>query len=283
MRYPGRQRETSRGAFGRRRSAFTLLEMLLATMLISAIVAAAYEMYIGSLKTYRAGSETMDLYQTARAVLSAMAGDLRSTVYTRGDFGFGLTGTDGGEEEPAGDLLELSCLGAVRWREEPTAFDAEPLPPRADFRHVTYRVLTPEEAAEEDTAEVVTPVVGLVREVRYNLTGTDAEEREVQVLSRRVVWLDLEYYDGSAWVADWNASAVDALPLAVRITLAVIPREVDLAAESAAGGETAPPAGAEAILPEAVAQAYPDAKVFTTVVDLPAAVMPEGSRVMGLP
>jgi len=241
-------------------------------MLIAAVVAVSYEMYLGCLKGSREGTAVMAVDQTARAVLGQIGEDVRAAVLTRGQFGFGLRGADGGEEAPAGDVLELSCPVLVRWRAEPEGFDALPLPPRADFRHITYRVITAEEAAEEDTDEGITPTVGLVREERSNLTSQDADERAVHILSRQVLSLNLEYHDGADWVTDWDAGTEDRMPLAVRITLVVVPGEKDLLDEE----------GDVPALADEISEQYPGARAFTTVVNVPTAVPSEGTRITGL-
>ena len=119
-----------------RTSGFTLLEVLLATVLIGAIVGVVYEMYLGSLRSARRGVSEMACYQAGRAILQMITDDLRSAVLTGGLFGFGLIGTDG-DDELASDELELSCFSAVRWRAEPEGFAADPLPPVADVREIT--------------------------------------------------------------------------------------------------------------------------------------------------
>ncbi len=248
-----------------RAAGFTLLELLLATMLAGGIIAVAYEMYLGSLRSARRGREEMALYQAARAVFETMTQDLRAAVLTRGVFGFGLRGSDGAEEQPAGDLLEVSCASLVPWREEPEGFDAPPLPPRADLRHVTYRVIPPEEALEEGTEPGITPTVGLVRQVRTNLTSRDADDYHQQIISRQVVALDCQYFDGLEWQDQWDAGAADRMPLAVRITVVVVPSGEDLLEGEA---ETA----AAASVPETLAEMYPGARAFTTVIHLPTAV-----------
>lgn len=249
----------------RERRGFTLLEMLLATVLIAGVVAVVYQMYIGSLEASGEGQKAMALCQTARVVLDRMADDLRAAVFTNGDFGFGLVGTDGGEENPAGDTLELSCPAAVPWRASSPESTSTP-PPEADFRHITYRVITPEEAAEEADQENPAPPIGLVREVRTNLTSTDAEDRSVQVLSRRVVALELEYYDGAQWREAFEASAEERLPLAVRITITVVPEEIRPTEEPTAESSD-------------LEEVYPGARTYSTVVALPCAAPPEGLRI----
>jgi prepilin-type N-terminal cleavage/methylation domain-containing protein len=240
-----------------RRAGFTLIELILAVTLIALVLVAAYEMYIASLKTAQAGEAEIDCYQTARAALTMLADDLRSTVATQATFGAGLSGQDGDDSKFEGDTLTLTCTAAPRWRPDPSFFETDPLPPRGDFRRVVYRLVTPAIAAEEDTVQSgIRPTLGLVREVRTNLTSQDAADQVTQVLSRNVVSFQVLYHDGTDWQTTWSTSG-NTLPLAVKITLLIVPRSEDVMDES---GQA--PAGST------IEEMYPQARRFTTVVNL---------------
>ena len=248
---------------------FTLLELLMATTMITLIIVVAYESYIGSLKAARAGGEEIDCYQTGRAVLATIADDLRSAVMTRGVFGFGLRGQDGDDAKYESDTLDLSCTNGPRWRPDPTDVTSAPLPPRGDFRRITWHLITPEQAADETPAPGIRPSLGLVRDVRTNLLSQDAGEQTEQAISRSVLSLQIQFYDGTTWQEVWDSGASNQMPVAVKVTVMVLPREEDLMSDQ---GER--PAGTT------LAEMYPQARTFTTVIHLPSAAPPQGARVM---
>ena len=255
-----------------RAGGFTLLELILATTLTVLIVGAAYESYVGSLKSAKAGSTEIDMVQSGRAVLSMIADDLRSATLTPGGgvFGFGLRGTDGDDAQYESDTLELCCTQAMRWRNDPTGISADPLPPRMDLRRITYRVITPEEAAEQTTDPGIRPALGLVRQVRINLLNPDGSDQMQQAISRRVLSLQIQYYDSSAgWVDTWSAGGSAQMPVAVKVTVMLLPREEDLVD---AWGQR--PEGLT------LAEMYPRARTFTTAVSLPTAVPDSGTRII---
>jgi prepilin-type N-terminal cleavage/methylation domain-containing protein len=60
----------------------------------------------------------------------------------------------------------------------------------------------------------------LVRQITTNLLAPKEVEPEEQVLCRDVVSLNLRYYDGDSWLDDWDSTAdANSLPLAVEIEI----------------------------------------------------------------
>ncbi len=249
---------------------FTLIELILATTLTVLIIGAAYEAYIGSLQSAKTGSTEIEMAQSGRAILQMLADDLRAATLTPGGgaFGFGLRGSDGDDSAYESDALEICCTNALRWRNDPTGIGVDPLPPRMSLRRVTYRTITPEAAAEQEPEPGIRPVIGLVREVRTNLLNPDGSDQVHQTISRRILNLQIQYYDGTGWAAVWGTGS-GQLPVAVKIAVTMLPREEDLLDST---GQR--PTGTT------LAEMYPQARTYTTVVSLPTAVPGGGVRVM---
>jgi hypothetical protein len=72
-----------------------------------------------------------------------------------------------------------------------------------------------------------------------------------------------------SWQDTVNAGSTNQMPLAVKVTLMVLPRAEDVAD---AMGQRPPGVTLE--------EMYPQARVFTTVVNLPTAAAPQGTRIL---
>ncbi len=115
---------------------------------------------------------------------------------------------------------------------------------------------------------------GLVRRVRSRASDQYAAEMGVvndsgdatAVIAPEVVKLQFRYFDGTAWVYDWDSDARQGLPLAVEIMLAFQP--FNSAAQPAATPGADSPYGSGATLPTA---ATGELRVYRLVVHLPAA------------
>jgi hypothetical protein len=89
-------------------------------------------------------------------------------------------------------------------------------------------------------------------EANGNLQTTYADAK---LLAEEVVGLQFKYYDGSAWLEDWNSDDLGGLPTAVEITVTIQPTY----------------AMSEQALEDLAADEVPPEKVYSLIVHLPAA------------
>lgn len=103
----------------------------------------------------------------------------------------------------------------------------------SDLKTVAYYVITP-----ESSAVITTPLgtefrSGLVRrELDRAVTvfaadsGTlDSIEANIEPLAPEVAAIEFAYFDGLEWLDYWDSREMGGLPLAVRVTIGIIPRE----------------------------------------------------------
>jgi len=240
------------------RSAFTLLEVLLATglsLVLMVAVYAALELYY---RYSRVGQEEMERCQIARAVLNRMATDIRSVVYRRNE----QEGQD--EANNTADSQDMITVEVVDPDEaylsesvgvfgdsqtlvlhisRPQAAllvdesDADTATASSDLQSVSYflvgtesdsalQQLVASELANEES-EDEEPATGLARLQGNRLAMTMADEEghlqtmaeKTQLLAEEIDFLQFEYFDGTEWVDEWDTVQYGGLPKAIAITI----------------------------------------------------------------
>lgn len=205
-----------------RAGGFTLLELLLA-ITISAITASV--LYAGLAIAFRARDVVVDelaLAGAGRSVLEVVRADLegaaRPTGILAGPF-IGEAETDGFGR--ASDELSYFTNSRTMLVEEPMG----------ELQFVRLRLIDAPQLSDAREAATAMPERWLVREVQTNLLAQPAESPRVQVLARRVWSMSVRYQDGSMWHPAWNSTNhEDALPMAVELTLRMVPEGVDVTA-----------------------------------------------------
>jgi general secretion pathway protein J len=179
---------------------FTLLELIVAMMIFSIVIVAAYGLFnAGRGLSARAEARAL-LFQTGRAALQAIEEDLRGAVLSGSVFDTGLIGVNRDGESGPLDKIEFVAVNSF------TA--GENREKKIDLSKVTWWI-------EESH--------GLVRERLKLLTSTRAsrdDEEEVEEVSREVVFLDFRYYDGQ-WKESWDSTRLRRLPKAIEVTVHV--------------------------------------------------------------
>ena len=240
------------------RSAFTLLEVLLATglsLVLMVAVYAALELYY---RYSRVGQEEMERCQIARAVLNRMATDVRSVVYRRNEQQR-QEGTEGAAASEEGATVEVIDPEEAYLSESVGVFgdsetlvlhisrpqaaplidgsDADTAAASSDLQSVSYFLV----GTESDTAlqqlvaselageasEEGTPATGLARLQGDRLAMTMADEEghlqtmaeKAQLLAEEIDFLQFEYFNGTEWVDEWDAVRYGGLPKAIAITI----------------------------------------------------------------
>lgn len=185
---------------------FTLLELMLAVVLLAAAMTALYFAWDAGLKSWKAGSEEADNLQKTRAILDGIGEMLRASVlYDQSDedeenddlYLFeGIPGTFG---EYAADSVTFVTLSSKFLR----PYEAERMP----LRRVRL-------ALEQD--EERQPYLALYSQ---NALATADVETVPQKLSGDVVGFRVRYYDAD--LEDWYEEWVDeiGLPGQVEVTL----------------------------------------------------------------
>ncbi|QDT17568.1 prepilin-type N-terminal cleavage/methylation domain-containing protein [Alienimonas californiensis] len=247
----------------RRRSGFTLIEVLLAMALLVVVLAGVY----AGLETFRRvttmGRDAATEQQLVRAIRSRLLTDVRSLRFAppralpdetsaddSGDDPADLasaassasSSSSGAEPtEPAEELFPVPQVGVTGDAETLTLYTA--LPPRgiadevttgpaartSDLRTVTWFLAGRGGAVSSGVAE--RDGEGLARSEGDTAAVALAEDTgdlpgltdAARLLAPEVTGLSFRYFDGAEWVTSWDSSLTGSLPRAIEVTL-----EIDL-------------------------------------------------------
>ena len=196
-----------------RRAGFTLLEMIVAAAIFTAVVAGAYALFDGSRRLAARAEARAELLQTARAALRAIEADLRGAVMSGTAYDTGFIGTDGGSEGEPLDVLEFVSVASPSAEASIDGYKDATKARRSDLSKVAYWI-------EKDELK---PAHGLVRERLGTMLPPESRtrrEEDVEAVSTDVVGLNVRYYDGQ-WRDAWNSQQTRKMPRAVEVTVRV--------------------------------------------------------------
>ena len=192
---------------GRRQAAgFTLLEVVLAISMIVSLMGSAiwFTNHIASARE-TINKRTREIV-SRRSLMHRMTSELQCAM-SMPRLNLGIAG-----EADYIAFVTTSIPGRSAWVDR-NVLD-QPVPPETDVRLVTYRQAIRE---DEDGNEYV---VGIERTCQKLLDAPEAEEGDnirVVLLTDKLKYLRLAYYDGESWFKVWTAD--QGLPLAVEVTL----------------------------------------------------------------
>jgi len=200
------------------RSGITLLELIVATVIFSIVIAAAYTLLDSARNLTPRAELRAQLFQSARAALQAVEDDFRGAVMpvappsssNPNDLGF--IGTSAGSEKEPLDRIEFVSIS----RHTASQYDvnAADLVFGIDMARLSYWI-------EQDTTK---KAHGLVRERPKELnpvSGPVHREEDVMEISRDVAFLNLRYYDSGEWRDTWDSTQLRKLPKAIEVTVYV--------------------------------------------------------------
>jgi general secretion pathway protein J len=188
---------------------FTLLELIVAMVLFSLVMSAAYALFDSGQSLSSDAQKVSAVQQEVRFVFETMRRDLQGTIgvgsYSESAVYQFLGTNEGTEEEP---LDEVRFLAMNRETVSSSA-------PESDLGLTRYYLI----AEEEDIAQK-----GLVRIKNSDLFSAFEveEEEEAQELGPQVVFFGLRYYDGNDWQDSWDSTLSLTLPQAVEVTLSLL-------------------------------------------------------------
>lgn len=190
----------------RHASGFTLLEVILAITITAVVSATLFTSLSGAFDMRRQVEEHLSGRETSRAVMAILQADLEAVPRAGGRIsGVFMGESDTGMNNADTDaMLYVTANPALRTDQD-----------LADLRQVELRLLK----SKDDEDYYV-----LARLVTGNLLARTVPEPAVQVLARRVVSLDLKYYDNGEWIDEWNSTLREnAIPQAVQVVLVIAP------------------------------------------------------------
>lgn len=190
----------------RRRSGFTLLELILAMTVTAIVSAALFTSLSGAFKARRQVEDHLSGREAARSVMMTMRSDLQCVPPAGGR----VRGVFIGEDESGMNSVDSDVLTFVT--ANPKLKSSQDF---ADLRQIELRLLE----SNDDPDHYV-----LARLVTGNLLATQTPQPDVQILARRVISLNLQYFDGGEWVDEWDSTQLEnQIPTAVEIVLVTAP------------------------------------------------------------
>lgn len=190
-----------------RPTGFTLLELLIAIALMDVIALTLYSsMYIG----FRAKKNSQTIlrpHQTVTPVFEIMREDFASILVPDGI----LAGVFEGSNVPWEDGQDADTLSVYTAGYFPS--DAE----------IASNVIKVQYALDHDR---IREQIVLKRYTTKNLLSPGTVEPTEEIICRGLSGFDVKYYDGTAWLDEWDSATNDAqLPLGVQVTLTMLDEE----------------------------------------------------------
>jgi type II secretion system protein J len=180
---------------------FTLLELLIAMMMMAIIAASLYTSMSIGFRARESAEKVVEKGRSVEIAVELIKGMLASAMDPDGV----LAGEFKGEDESGDSGYDADILTFYTADHNPGEDELA-----SDIEKVELSVST-----REDTEEKV-----IVRKVTTNLLSPETLDPDEEILCPNVRSMNLEYYDGSDWQDEWDSSENDnALPKAVKITI----------------------------------------------------------------
>lgn len=180
-----------------RNKGFTLLEVLIAVVLLGILSAALYGSYFGVVRARERASEGVESRRELAATLDLIRREVASTMSGRSDKRLRFVVEDRDNFGAPSSVLELTTL----------------TPPSLQIRSDSGIVNVRYRMAEKDNKRILT------RQERdlFFESGTVPAYPQMERISAFLV----ECYDGSKWVRSWDTAINGVLPRSVRVTVRV--------------------------------------------------------------
>jgi type II secretory pathway pseudopilin PulG len=197
--------------FTRRRAAFTLLELTVAAMMFAIIMAALGGVFFSTMKLRKRTDDALkDTHQLQQA-LAIIKSDLRSATLPGGVLSTNMSTS-----------FELTASGGSQFEFHTATGLLNSFEPWIDIQRVTYFLRQPAAATRTNGMD-------LIRGTTRNLLATVQEDFNEQILYHDVDQMAFEFWDGTAWISDWDSttqteSELAAAPEAIRLSLELTQR-----------------------------------------------------------
>jgi general secretion pathway protein J len=183
------------------RSGFTLLEMLIALVLLAMLTTALYASYFSVVKARERAAEGMEARRELGATFDLLRREIATSLFYRNDKRLHFVVEDRDNFGKPASNLELTTLAPVRSDQELRDTGIR----ESGIRVVRY------EMVEKNKRTI------LARREQDLFFDFQASQPYPQM--ERISSFLVECYDGSKWVKSWDTSLNGALPKLVRITV----------------------------------------------------------------
>jgi len=189
----------------RQDEAFTLLELLVAMVLMVVVASCLYTALYTGFRAYRSALSAVEPTLQAVNAIELLKEDIDGVLPPGSNLAGAFMGTDSaGTKGVDADSIEFYTTHIY-----------------ADDDQLVGGLGKIELLLETDPNSQDGSYL-LVRRLTTNLLAPKEAEAAEQVLCRRVVSMNLRYFDGSGWVEEWDSTAdANSLPLAVEIDIQI--------------------------------------------------------------
>ena len=199
------------------RSAFTLLELIVAMSLMVVVSSCLYSALYTGFRAYRTAQAAVEPTAVAMNVVEILKQDISGVLPPGSQLAGAFIGTDSGGIKGV-DIDSLEFYTTHVYTDDTQSLAVTPT---TDYMPLVGGIAKVALLLEEDT-ETKDGTYLLLRQVTTNLLAPSMLEVDEQVLCRSVASLNLRYYDGTGWVDGWDSTAdANSLPLAVEVDLEI--------------------------------------------------------------
>jgi prepilin-type N-terminal cleavage/methylation domain-containing protein len=219
-------------------SGFTLIEVMVATVITMMIIGSVYAAFRSSLNVYQRDETRIIMLQRCRAALDRMARDIGNLFYVADDEELVIMSEDFADSETGADKDMLTFVTIVEPRLEDyylaleesesslTEEEENPLP--SDLARIVYYIGTnPEDETVESLMRIQTTNLDneeleeLLEELMTSPSEEMLEELRSSILVDYIAGLNIRYFDGEDWIDVWDMEEEGSIPSAVELTLSI--------------------------------------------------------------
>jgi len=194
---------------GGARRGFTLIEVLVATVIFSVLVGALYSVFYGTLRLRENAYEVTEARLPITYIAGLIKRDLKNMVAPVGLLAGPMVGENVEEGKHRLDRLEFHTASGIVNDKDPWG----------DIQKVEYYLEQPPQSGESEGND-------FVRALTRNLLASTTEEPPEQRLLSGVQSLKFTYYDGEYWEDVWDSTTQEnEMPVAVKVRIEFMPRE----------------------------------------------------------
>jgi len=186
-------------------AAFTLLELLVAMVLMVVVASCLYTSLYTGFRAYRSSISAVDPTLEAINAIELMKEDIDGVLPPGSNLAGAFIGIDSaGSKGVDADSLEFYTTHLYADEEQLMGGLGK------------IELLLETDPNSEDSSYM------LVRRLTTNLLAPKEVQADEQVLCRRVVSMNLRYFDGAGWAQEWDSTAdANSLPLAVEVDIEI--------------------------------------------------------------
>ena len=193
---------------------FTLLELLIATVVAAFVLLVISGTYFGALRLHNSTQLRVDNDLILHRTLSLVQKDLEGVMVPGSPTATPPVGTFSGQFQDTPTNSPTQEFSATRVSPDlyTTSGELDGWNPFSEVQVVAYFLAPATDGSNTKN---------LVRAVTHNLLSVVQPTTDEQILIAGVANAEFDYYDGTEWNTTWDSTATSTLPTAIRFSLAL--------------------------------------------------------------